>query len=112
MEVSPSEEENTVEIKKTVLVCLGERKREVTFLSEASDSPANPDGKRCLKETCAVYSDILSEDDKEYLVLQHKSEHWNGEFVDVTNSASILDKSVLKAVVDRAPKQLRDQVSA
>lgn len=113
MEPEQKEEKDTLETKKKVLVCLGERKREVTFLSEGTDNPTISDGKRLMSETCTVYGDLLTDDEKERLILQLKSEDWEGVFVDVTDGASIPDKSVLKAIVDkpRSEIQLKDQVS-
>ena len=80
------------EHEKTVLVCLGERKRAVTFRSGGGNEVES-----LLESVKEVYKDVLG-DKCEQLLLQSKSEKWQGEFVDI-QSGPIFDQSVLKASV-------------
>ncbi len=80
--------ERMASVTKTVLVCLGERKRESLVLHLIM--------KKMLKlELGKVFCDVLSAD-KIRLVLQYKNEDWSGEFIDAMGSIS--DKSVLLCV--------------
>lgn len=95
-------------ITKTVLVCLGERKREVTFCSRNDEN----DRKTLLEETLKVYGDVLgstSSGQNPDLNLQLKREEWEGQFVDIVGMKSIPDKSVLRA---QQVTPLRQKVSA
>ena len=74
-------------ISKTVLVCVGEHKREVAFASDGED-----DKKTLLPAVRQAFSDVLS--GEEQLLLQIKREDWNGEFTDLMEG-SITDHSVL-----------------
>ena len=77
---------------KTVLLCLGDRKREVAFASK--------DGREALTRAVReVFNDVLSDDDDSdgQLLLEIKNEEWNGEFVDLVSE--VPDRSVLKVVV-------------
>ena len=107
-ERSGSVTELTEASTKKVLVCLGDRKREVSFLSKDDE----PDGKNLLKETVKVFSDVLvEENDKDSLVLQLKNEEWDGDFIDVVSMMSIPDKSVLKAIIAQPITHLKQRVS-
>ena len=75
--------------QKTVLVCLGERKREVVFTDDGEDR------KPLLDAIREVFSDVMGDGSNE-LILQIKREEWSGEFVDL--SGRVPDRSVLKAV--------------
>ncbi len=85
-------------ITKTVLVCLGERKREVSF-EFSSDNIEDSEVKALLTQLGEVFSDVLSADKirLDQLVLQYKNEDWNGEFIDAMGP--ICNKSVIRAVV-------------
>ena len=76
---------------KEVLVCLGERKRGVSFAS------GDPDEEReaLLQAIVEAFVDVKIRDD---LVLQLKSEEWGGEFVDLKANQEIPDRAVLKVV--------------
>ena len=67
---------NMAAAMKEVLVCLGERKRGVSFAS------GDPDEEReaLLQAIVEAFVDMKIRDD---LVLQLKSEEWGGEFVDL-----------------------------
>ena len=65
---------------KTVLVCLGERKREVTFCSRNDEN----DRKTLLEETLKVYGDVLgsiSSGQNPDLNLQLKREECRGNLL-------------------------------
>ena len=78
--------------EKTVLVCLGERKRTVTFRSGGGNEVPS-----LLESVKEVFKDVLA-DKCEQLLLQSKSEKWQGEFIDI-QSGPVDDQSVLKASV-------------
>ncbi len=86
-------------VTKTVLVCLGERKREVSFSCIRSNEEEETDVKALLKKLGKVFCDVLSADKirLDQLVLQYKNEDWSGEFIDAMGSIS--DKSIIRAVV-------------
>lgn len=75
---------------KKVLVCLGERKREVVFADDGEDM------KPLLDAIRDVFSDVLGDNSNE-LILQVKHEEWSGKFVDLTGR--VPDRSGLKAVL-------------
>ena len=75
--------------KKTVLACLGERKREVTFTAEGDKMKALTDAIK------RVYADKLQIDGE--LVIQLKDENWGGEFVDASTT-TIPDRGVVKVI--------------
>ena len=77
---------------KVVLVCLGERKREVSF-SGGYDS--------LLQQANETYKDVLC--GRRINVLQLKNEDWEGQFVDIQNK-EIADKSVVRACVVPVPE--------
>ena len=83
---------------KCVLVCFGERKRPVTL---ANDATVNDLKLAIVNE----YQDVLprssSSTDQsvaDRLVLQIKSEDWDGAFVDLKDEADVPDRSVLRVV--------------
>ena len=86
-------------VKKTVLVCFGERKREVTFSSESEKEGA--DLEALLDEVKKVFDDVLAPEGitNKQLILQTKSEEWCGEFLD--SRGQISDKSVVKVVLNK-----------
>ena len=77
--------------EKEVLVCFGENKRPVKFTS-GSTSDRNLVIQAFIKEYQLIDPDPSS------VLLQYKSEHYIGEFVDVSESDSVHDKCVLRAV--------------
>ena len=77
--------------EKKVLVCLGERKREVVFVDDGEDVR-----KALLGAIRQVFSDVIDNDSNE-LLLEVKHEEWSGEFVDLTGT--VIDRSVVKAVL-------------
>ena len=86
-----------MESSKTVLVCIGERKRPVHF--SASDIDETSALMLAIRE---VFQDIIAEDTE--IVLQMKDEEWAGEFVDIqSGNATIPDKSVVRVVMQRPP---------
>ena len=93
LEIEKTFSPNIVPSQKKVLVCFGERKREVSFSSEGGNG-------ELLKQTQLVFRDI---DQNKNLVLQLKSEEWDGLFLDVTDNVSVADKSVLRAVLPNQP---------
>ena len=78
---------------KKVLVCLGDRRREVTFCSGSGG-----DTKALLDAVAEVFADILGSGDNPaaQLILQTKNEDWAGEFVDAEDE--IPHKSVVRAI--------------
>ena len=92
---------------KKVLVCLGERKREISFISK-DDAP---DGNSLLKEAVKAFHDVLDDEKAARLLLQLKNEDWDGDYVDVVGVMSIPDKSVLKAIVVEPITPLKEKVS-
>ena len=80
---------------KRVLVEVGSNRRPVLF--KPSNEREDLDGlKRAVLES---FRDILSSADASNLLLQVKSEEWNGEFIDALDSDVIPDKSVIKVTV-------------
>ena len=81
---------------KTVLVCLGERKREVRFKAEGAS-----DLEELLKSISEVFEDVFTQEriSASQLIISVKNEDWNGEFLDATGD--IPDKSVVKAIVSQ-----------
>ena len=77
---------------KSVLVCLGERKRDVSFTCNGS---YQDELKALDAVTREVYSDVLK--GGEDILFQVKREEWGGEFTDI--SAPVPDRAVLMAVV-------------
>ena len=78
--------------EKSVLVCVGERKRAVSFSSPTGGG----EKMRLLAAANQVFGDITHfEDDA---VVQVKSEAWGGEFVDVTDV--IPDMAIVRILED------------
>ncbi len=78
---------------KTVLVYFQEHRRPVTFRSGTGDAKA------LLDAAGQVFADVLEDDTTlSRVLLQVKSEEWDGEFVDV-GDCSIEDKSKVRAVL-------------
>ena len=81
---------------KSVLVCLGEHKRPVTF---AASSDASLEKKDLQKAIAVAFEDVIGKSaDPGSLLIQLKNEGWAGEFVDVSEGAPIPDSSVVRAV--------------
>ena len=84
---------------KSVLVCLGERKREVSFTCHSSYQ----EGLEALGIAVRdVYSDVLK--GEEDLIFQFKREEWNGEFTDLCGP--VPDQAVLLVVVAGPKKEV------
>ena len=79
---------------KQILVCFGERKRAVVFSSGPTVEAEKVSLLSAIKEE---YKDVLEPESN--IVLQQKSEVWDGEFVDVGDATSITDRSVVKNIV-------------
>ena len=78
---------------KSVLVCLAERKREVSFTCQGNELEA------LSVAVCEVYSDVLKGD--ENLIFQVKREEWSGEFTDLVCDP-VPDRAVLMVVIENA----------
>lgn len=77
---------------KTILVCVGERKRPVVI---------NVDEKRSFFDIAsAAFADVFEEKPIKKPVIQIKSEQWKGEFVDFQDGCQIPDKSVVRIIDD------------
>ena len=75
--------------EKNVLVCHGKRKRPLSF------KPT--DSKECiLKKVRSKFSDCVEAAGD--LVLQIKSEEWNGEWVDVLDPKEVPNQAILQCV--------------
>ena len=83
---------------KSVLVCFGERKRPVTLTNNSS---VNDIKLAIVNEYQDVLPRSTSSTDQsvaDRLVLQIKSEDWDGVFVDLKDDADVPDRSVLRVV--------------
>ena len=81
---------------KSVLVCVGERKRPVTL---ANDSSVNELKLAIVREYQNILPRSSSSTDQsvaDRLVLQIKSEDWGGVFVDLKDEDDYPDKSVVE----------------
>jgi hypothetical protein len=85
---------------KSVLVCFGERKREVSFTYQASSHQEQLEAVGVAVRE--VYSDVLK--GEEELILQDKREEWDGEFTDLCGP--VPDRAVLLAVVAGPSKEV------
>ena len=85
---SPDSDDHT---EKTVLICLGERKRQLTFCG---------DNEELCRRVKILFSDVVPKDKS--VILQLKHEDWEGQFMDVRNDTVICNRSVLRAVVDNS----------
>ena len=86
--------------EKTVLVLFGERKRPVTFLSGGGNETQS-----LIESVGEVFKDVLGTDSghRGKLLLQQKSEEWEGEFVDIPECGTVSDRAVLKlSMIDSA----------
>ena len=80
--------------EKSVLVCIGNVNRPVSFL-EGDD---NEDEKKHLYEAIKnKFSDILDNNSVKKPIIMVKSEEWNNEFVDI-GSNPIPDRAVVRVV--------------
>lgn len=94
MEPQAKDPEESQTPPKKVLVCFGERRREVTF---SSGGGKEGDISSLLDAVAKVFADVLpAEDPTHQLILQKKNEDWDGEFIDAVGE--IPDKSVVRAV--------------
>ena len=83
--------------KKCVLVCLGERKREVAFMGDKED--AKKERSHFIAAIKKTFSDIGLESFDSF-VLQVKDENWAGEFVDIGSDDRVGHKCVVKVVLE------------
>ena len=81
---------------KTVLVCLGENSRSVTFEGGAN---LMEEKKQLVKAIEVSFKDVLGGKAGEITVLKIKSEEWGGEFVDLQERC-IPDRAVVKVSVE------------
>ena len=87
-----------MEKNKSVLVCLGERKRGVSFSCGKDSEEERAAIIEAVKE---AYKDVSKFDGD--LVLQIKSELWEGEFLDLATGEVIPNKAVLRAILEVSP---------
>ena len=88
---------------KSILVCFGERKRAVTLARDSSVFELKLAIVREYSDVLARSSTSTDESVAERLILQVKSEEWEGLFVDLKDG-NVPDKSVLRIVEDRSHK--------
>ncbi len=81
---------------KNVLVCIGERKRAVSFPVQTSPKA---ELQALLTAIANVFEDVIPKATA-HLALQLKNEKWGGEFLDVVEGGVIPDKSVLRVFQD------------
>ncbi len=77
---------------KTVLVCFGEIRREVTFssLSTATvDIELSSDARELLKQIGVVFRDVITPESLGQVIVLLKNEDWSGEFLEVTGGYPI-----------------------
>ena len=82
--------------EKKILLCLGKRKRAVSFNSDESESDKSVLTKKVREE----FSDILEKDQTE-IIIQVKNEEWN-DWVDLKDNVDVPDKSVLQVIAEKA----------
>lgn len=80
--------------EKKVLLCLGKRKRAVSFNSDKSESDKSVLTKKVREE----FGDILEEDQTE-IIIQVKDEEWN-DWVDLKDGADVPEKSVIQVLAE------------
>ena len=84
--------------EKKVLLCLGKRKRAVSFNSDESESDKSVLTKKVREE----FSDILEKDQTEIIIQVKKfNEEWN-DWVDLKDNVDVPDKSVLQVIAEKA----------
>ena len=81
---------------KEVLVCLGERKRPITLAKDASVDDLKVCVVREYGDVIPRSSSATDEAIASSLILQVKSETWDGVFVDVKSEDEVVDKSVFR----------------
>ena len=84
-----------MDVKAFLLVSLGENTRVVNFYSQESGQQTERDVVMGAVRI-AFIDEVLHGQE---MLLQLKSEEWNGVFLDVASDQEIADKSVMKAVV-------------
>lgn len=80
--------------EKKVLLCLGKRKRAVSF----TKTPSETDKSALTKKIREEFSDILDEDSAD-IIIQVKDEGWN-QWVDLKDEGSVQDQSVLQIITE------------
>ena len=99
--------ENENKSTKEVLICFGDRKRPVKFVTSENDPDEELPSLTAAAK--AAFSDILERENTQQLILQIKSERWNGEFVDVlANGNTIPDNSVLQMYLGETEKSRQE----
>ena len=86
-----------MEGEKEVLVGIGERKRPVTFQSSSDPSKEKESLLMAIKD---VFKEVLTDKDEERLILQVKSDRWNGEFVELHGDMVVDNHSIVQLSVD------------
>ena len=89
---------------KTVLVCFGEHKRQVSFpINESADL----EKKSFVEAVHFEFTDVLPSPSPP-LIIQLKNERWDGHFVDLSNKAIIPQHSVVRVIpeVDSAKVEI------
>ena len=83
---------------KSVLVCFGERKRPITIANDSSLSDLKLAIVNEYQDVLPRTSSSTDQNVADRLVLQIKSEDWDGVFVDLKDEADVPDRSVLRVV--------------
>ena len=76
---------------KQALVCLGDRKRSITFLTGVDEKES------MLEAIREVFKDVVTLNNN--FLIQLKNEKWGGEFLDLAEE-TIQDQSILHLIVD------------
>ena len=94
---------------KSVLVCLGESRRPVSF--RRGDTAAT-ERKALVLSVASAFEDVFDAEppSPSNLLLQLKSEEWGGEFVDLKSDEPIPDRSVLRIVLGKCKVSLDPMV--
>ena len=90
---SDRESEDISSAEKTVLVCMFNRNRPVTFCGGLTELQ---------RSAIEVFRDVVTPEIVSDLVFQYRCEEWGGLFLDVLNIDQVQDKAVLKAVISKA----------
>ena len=86
-------------VEKKVLLCLGKRKRAVSFHSDETESD-----KSCLtKKVREEFGDVLEKLNtmQTEIIIQVKNEEWN-EWVGLVDNTDVPDKSDLQIIAEKA----------
>ncbi len=94
-ESSSSASSSSPPVRKSLLVCFGERKRPVTFTSDGTTN----ERKSLLSAVKEAYENSAGNIGND-AVMQIKSELWGGEFVDLREDEIIPDRAVVRVVAE------------